>query len=191
MTSMRDHAQHWPPRYSGRLFEVRVGEIPGDEFGRTFEYLFRPPGVRMLVVDDQERLLLTREYRDDIGAFDIRVPGGKVVDTIEAANGLDETSLPSLVTGAADRELREEAGLTCSSWTTLHCAPAGSSIQWDLWFVRGHDPQALPGGAEPEPGEIIQPFWVPLDEAQRLAIEGSVSEDRSAMAILRLIARLA
>lgn len=149
----------------------------------------RPPGVRLLIIRDDE-LLLTREYRLDLDAFDVRLPGGKVVDTMLEAEVLEHQDLEQAVVRAADRELREEVGMVCPRWSHFDVMRAGSSIEWDLWYLQGHDPEVLAAGAEPEAGEWIEPMWVPFETARSLCLSGEIREARSAIAIIRLLERL-
>lgn len=46
-----------------------------------FEKARRAPGVRLIIVKE-DKILLTREYRDEIKSFDYRLPGGKVFDKL-------------------------------------------------------------------------------------------------------------
>ena len=48
----------------------------------TFEKARRAPGVRLLIIK-KNKILITKEYRDEIGEFDYRLPGGKVFDKLE------------------------------------------------------------------------------------------------------------
>lgn len=67
--------------YSGSIFEIVRQEQPD---GRFFEIARRAPGVRLIITDkEQEKLLLTREFRQELQDWDYRLPGGKVFDTLE------------------------------------------------------------------------------------------------------------
>lgn len=42
---------------------------------KQFERARRAPGVRIVIEDDQKRILLNREYRYELDAYDWRLPG--------------------------------------------------------------------------------------------------------------------
>lgn len=66
--------------YRGKLFDII--QIPQPD-GRVFEVARRAPGVRVIVHDAKEqKVLLTREFRRELDAWDYRLPGGKVFDTL-------------------------------------------------------------------------------------------------------------
>src|SRR6185436_15963991 len=74
---------------------------------QTFEYVWRIDGTRTIVINSQDEILITREYRHELNGYDWRLPGGK----------LDYLAEP--VIQAASRELREETGITAKDWKYL------------------------------------------------------------------------
>src|SRR5688572_12208026 len=85
--------------FENRWVRVRLQSVrlPGD---RVYEYTLvdRPAqGVGVFLVDEQERLLLEREYRHGVAEVVWQVPGGLVDES--------EPALASI-----QRELREETG---------------------------------------------------------------------------------
>ena len=68
--------------YSGKIFEViqKPVRIAGKEI--MFEKVRRSPGVRLLIIN-QNKILITKEYREEHGNFDYRLPGGKVFDSLQ------------------------------------------------------------------------------------------------------------
>lgn len=61
----------WQTVFTGNLFTVEQND-------RGWEKVARAPGVR-LILDDQKagKILLTREFRRELGDYDYRLPGGK------------------------------------------------------------------------------------------------------------------
>ena len=43
----------------------------------------RPPGIRALIVNENEQILLSKEFRYELNDWDFRLPGGKVFDSLE------------------------------------------------------------------------------------------------------------
>src|SRR5262245_50284096 len=67
----------------GRIFRLitqRMRLSDGSEL--DFEFAERAPGVRVLLTDGKN-ILLTKEWRVEIHAWDYRLPGGKVVDSLK------------------------------------------------------------------------------------------------------------
>src|ERR1035437_4570891 len=78
-------------RYKGKIFEV-VSE-PVEIDGKTFEFekVRRSPGVRLIIGDGQDNILLTREFRRELSRFDYRLPGGKVFDSLDEFNNFRQS----------------------------------------------------------------------------------------------------
>lgn len=93
--------------YEGRVISLRVDEIalPG---GRTAvrEVVLHPGAVVIAAIDADGQVLLVNQYRHAIGAWLLELPAG----------GLEPGEEPL---GAAQRELREEVGMTAGRWTAL------------------------------------------------------------------------
>lgn len=43
----------------------------------------RPPGVRAIIINENNQILLSKEFRYELNTFDYRLPGGKVFDSIK------------------------------------------------------------------------------------------------------------
>jgi hypothetical protein len=39
--------------------------------------------VRIIIQNEEKKILLTKEFRYELDAYDWRLPGGKVVDTLD------------------------------------------------------------------------------------------------------------
>ena len=71
----------WEEKFKGTIWQVVQQQRPD---GRLFELAKRSPGVRVLITDG-DKILLNKERRHELdGGFDLRLPGGKVYDDIEA-----------------------------------------------------------------------------------------------------------
>lgn len=97
--------------YKGRLFEVVEQEQPN---GKIYEKARRAPGVRLIIFDSSsERVLLTREWRQELQGWDYRLPGGKVFDTLEEYDAFRNSDRDIEIVAAekAQAEALEEAGI--------------------------------------------------------------------------------
>jgi hypothetical protein len=71
--------------FSGKIGEVVHVEQPD---GRVFEKFRRPPGVRLVIVSPDKKLLITKEFRSETSNYDLRLPGGKVCDSLDEYHSL-------------------------------------------------------------------------------------------------------
>ena len=183
--------------YRGRLFRVTSEDVTlSGGLPRTFERVERPPGVRILAADSS-RILLTKEWRDETGGWDHRLPGGKVFDSLE--DYLAAQSDPSFDTErsakiAAQRELEEETSVrrVPNDFRLLHHSVCGATLVWDLYYftVRLLDVDTLPGFIHSHEGERIQPGFFSHAEAYDLCLAGNVHEDRTMAVLLRYLLQL-
>lgn len=175
--------------FSGRISAIVEREVRlPDGKVRTFEYAERPPGVRILVRAGGQ-FLVTSEWRDERGGFDIRIPGGKVFDTFAAY--APHRSSPSLGEAAADaaiRELREETGIlaNASDLRFIKATECGATVLWQLYYyLVDIAPHALTPLIQTHEGELIEPRWITPGELFRHCMKGEVTEDRTAAVIFQ------
>lgn len=90
-----------------RLFELRREHLAADdgESRREAMVLEAPPWVNVIALDEEERVLLVRQWRFGIAAPTLEIPGGMVEGEAPRA--------------AAERELLEETGYRAARWTLL------------------------------------------------------------------------
>ena len=166
-------------KYSGKIIEV-VQFKNGD---RVFEKARRSPGVRALIVSG-ERILLSKEYRTEIGGFDFRLPGGKVFDRLEEYKQHISEDLISYAKEAVKKEVREEVGLLVNDPKLLKVSKAGATVEWDLYYFLISDFEVNKKGQELEDGEDISFSWYTLKEVEGICTRGRMQEDRSVGVVL-------
>lgn len=175
--------------FRGRVFEVAELDVLEKGFSKTFERVRRAPGTRVIVRNGSGDVLLTREWRHELGRADLRLPGGKVFDTLEEYQSLrvgDET-IQCAAAAAALRELREEAGIDAAAVTFVHRSVCGATVDWDLYYFLAEDWKVIDDGPTPEPGEDIVVTWMEAQATMTACLDGTVSEERSALVLLRLL----
>ena len=149
--------------------EDRVTQPDGS--AGTFATVEMNPGVAVLAIDDRGDVHLTRQYRYAIGADSVEVVSG----TVEAGEDTRH---------AAERELREEAGLTADTWIDLGSIDMDTSIlrcPVQLFLARG----LRQVGNDPDPAERITPISMPFTEAISMVHEGAVTHAPSCVLILK------
>lgn len=162
--------------FTGAIWDVRTDEveIAGQVVNR--DIMVHPGAVGVIAMDDDERVLLLRQYRHPVGAYLFEPPAGLLDDP-------EESPLT-----AARRELVEEAGLVARQWHHLvdfANSPGGSSETFRCFLAREVAPASggrqLTGEAE----EMDMPaVWVPLSQARDLVFAGALQNPTTVIGIL-------
>ncbi|KQM58653.1 NUDIX domain-containing protein [Agreia sp. Leaf210] len=140
--------------FEGAIWDVRreTFDYNGDQITR--EFVDHTGAVSVLAVDDEDRVLLIKQYRHPIRSREWEIPAG----LLDVA---DEDPLE-----AAKRELAEEVDLSADSWSVLSdyvTTPGGNNEAIRVYLARGvTDTDAF---AREDEEADIEKRWVPLDEA--------------------------
>lgn len=175
--------------YQGRMIEIVEQPMQLGEKTVTFEHARRAPGVRLIIPETNGTILLTREYRSYMNGYDFRLPGGKVLDSLKEYNTFlaSKADIMEEARKAAIKEAREEVGIIVSNLELFAVSKCGGSMEWDLYYfvVKSFTQveQAL------EHGEDITPAPTSRDEVKQMCLDGRIQEDRSALMLLRYLAR--
>lgn len=174
--------------YQGRMLEIVTQDMSDGDKTITFEWARRAPGIRLILVDTTRHvIILTKEHRYELGTDDYRLPGGKVFDSLKEYNTFLHSGENILTPAAkkAHEEAEEEAGIIVDELKHFHTSLCGATVQWDLlYFVseKWHrTTQKL------ELGEEIEVIEVPFAEAHKIALDGRMGEERSALILLRYL----
>lgn len=151
--------------HRGRVWDLvsETFDLPG--VGRlTREFIDHPGAVAVVALDEQERMLLIRQYRHPIGMHEWELPAGL----------LDVPGEPALVT--AQRELFEEADLRASEWHRLlamHNSPGGTSEHLTIFLARGmiEVPESQ-RHQRSEEEKVMLARWISLDEIVDAVLAG-------------------
>ncbi|MDT0166168.1 NUDIX hydrolase [Actinotalea sp. AC32] len=140
------------------------------------EYVRHPGAVAVLALDDDDRVLLLRQYRHAVGQELWEPPAGL----------LDVDGEP--MHDAAARELAEEADLVAARWWTLvdyRTTPGGSDEHVRVFLARDLTPVADADRHEREDEERdMEVRWVPLDEAVDAVLGGSLHNPSTVAGVL-------
>jgi len=157
--------------YEGRILNLRVDEIrtpAGVEAVR--EIVENGGAVAMVALDDQQRVVLVRQYRHAVRSLVVEVPAGKLDGAEDPLEG-------------AQRELREETGFRAGRFRrlgTFYPAPAWSTEFVYLYLAT----ELTPGPAQLEVDEAIELLHVSLAEAIAMIQSGAITDGKTMAALL-------
>ena len=140
--------------FAGHVWNIRqdVFVLDGDRITR--EYVDHTGAVAVLALDDEDRVLLIKQYRHPVRMRDWELPAGL----------LDISGESPLL--AAQREFAEEVDLVAGRWDLLSefmTSPGGSNEVLRVYLAR--DISAAPARFERTEEEAgIEVRWVALDE---------------------------
>lgn len=139
--------------HRGRIWDVVRESFTYGDGSITREVVDHPGAVAILALDDDDRMLLIRQYRHPVRQRDWEIPAGL----------LDLAGEPPLT--AAQRELGEEADLAATDWSVLAeflNSPGGSSETIRIYLARGLS--VLPAFERHDEEADIEVAWAPLDD---------------------------
>lgn len=180
---LEDESFAVPILHSSLPFEGAVWNVRREEFAYGDETLVRDfidhtGAVAVLALDDDDRVLLIKQYRHPVRVKEWEIPAGL----------LDAVGEHPLV--AAQRELAEETDLLASSWSLLsefYTSPGGSDEAIRIYLARGLT--AAPEAFERTGEEAdIELRWVPLDEVVAAVLARRVQNPILAMGVLTALA---
>jgi 8-oxo-dGTP pyrophosphatase MutT (NUDIX family) len=163
-------------RFVGQRWDVVSDEVRLDH-GEVVvrDYLVHPGAVGIIAIDDDDNVLLIRQYRHPVGYFLWEPPAGL----------MDAAGESALAT--AQRELYEEAGYQAADWHVLadwFNSPGGSSEGFRCFLAR--DVAEVEGGRPVRSAEETElPMrWVPLRSAVDLVLAGRIQNPTAVTGLL-------
>jgi ADP-ribose pyrophosphatase len=165
----------------GRILEFRVDEVETPDGHRSKRELAgHPGGVAILAIDDEERVLLVRQWRHAIGRALLEIPAG-TLDRGDAGDIEDHA-------GAAARELEEETGYRAATWRYLgsfYTAPGFTNELMHLYLATGLT-AAHADRLGPDEDERLELQAIPLADAVAMAERGEIADAKSIVGLLRV-----
>lgn len=164
--------------YAGIVWDIRrdvfeYGDaVPVETITR--EYVDHTGAVAILALDDQDRVLLIRQYRHAIGTREWEIPAGL----------LDIDGEPPVI--GAQRELAEEADVVAREWNLLsdfYSTPGGSNEAIRIYLARGLSESDARFERTDEESDI-EKRWVPLDEVVAAVLGRTVGNSILSIAVL-------
>ena len=164
--------------HEGRVISLELDTVAMPGGGESVREIVRHPGaVAVVAVDDEDRVVLVRQYRHPFGEHLWELPAG-----LRDADGE-----PPLET--AKRELAEEALLSAARWsllTTSYNSPGFCDEMVLVYLAEELSDVERPEGFVVEHEELDMTVErVPLDDAVQRVFDGDI---RNASAVIGLLA---
>jgi 8-oxo-dGDP phosphatase len=121
-----------------------------------------PDWVQVAAFDDEDRVLLVRQYRHGSGEITLELPAGRI----------DPEDRDAAAAGA--RELFEETGCEATSITLLSVHWANPATQSNRIHTVLAEGVRQTGEPKHDPTEEVEAVWLPIDEAVGMAMRGEL-----------------
>lgn len=163
--------------FDGMVWDVRRDEVDlGDGQTVTREVIAHTGAVGVIVLDDEDRVLLLRQYRHPARSYLWEPPAGLL--DVPGEDAWD----------AARRELMEEAHLRAEHWWTLadfYLTPGASEESFRCYLARDVSEVAHEERHEGDGEERDMPTaWLPLDQARDLVLAGRLHNPSAVVGVL-------
>ncbi len=173
---MGEEILHGEYLYRGKILSLKVNEVRLSNKSIAIREIVEHPGAAVIVaLDDQQRVLMVRQYRSAAGKELLEIPAGT----------LNSGEDPAL---CATRELKEETGYHAAQWEPLgylYPSPGFSTEKMFLYYAR----QLTQAAASPEEDEEITVEWVPLAQAMDMIESGEILDAKTIIGIYRAFKR--
>jgi len=126
----------------------------------------------VVALDGQDRVALVGQHRYTFEAWSWEIPEGGVPSGESALAG-------------AQRELREETGLSAATWREIARVDLSNSVT-DERAVLFLATDLTHGVATPDASEALEVRWVSLDDAVAMTLDGRITDAMSVIALQRL-----
>jgi 8-oxo-dGTP pyrophosphatase MutT (NUDIX family) len=163
--------------YRGHVISVRTDQLRmSDGAVKTREIVEHDGAVVIVALDDDDQVVMVRQYRHPVAAFLDELPAGL----------LDVDGESALV--AAQRELFEEAALRAERWhvlVDLYSSPGFSTEAIRIYLARGlSDVEPAQRYTASDEELLLTVSRVPLDDAVTRALSGSITNAAAVAGIL-------
>ncbi len=158
--------------FKGNVISLTLDEIELQNGNQSLrEVVHHNGGACVVAVNDNCEIALVRQYRYAVGKVLTEIPAGKIEIGEDPLN-------------TAARELEEEAGVTAKKIVPFGqvlptCAYCTEIIYIYLATGLSQTQQNL------DPDEFVDVFWLPLEKAAEMVMNGEIDDSKSAVGILK------
>ncbi|WP_310393229.1 NUDIX hydrolase [Hymenobacter sp.] len=160
-------------KYHNPWISVREDQVlnPGGGRGIYGVVSMKNKALGIVPVDAEGNTWLVGQYRYPLNEYSWEIPMG---------GGLLELD----ILASAQRELKEETGLTAARWTRIARLHTSNSVTDEEGFVFLAE-DLTPGNVEPEETEDLRLWKLPLAEAVRLVMADRITDGMSVAGLLK------
>ena len=166
--------------HRGRYLEVRLETTERADGSRHERDVVRHPGaVAIVAIDEADRILLVRQWRQPAGRSLLEIPAG-TLDRDPVTGAIEDPEL------ASRRELEEETGYRADRWEKLGSfwtAPGFASELMHLYRATGLV-AAGHGRLTPDADEALELVRLPLVDALAAVDRGDLHDAKTLIGIL-------
>ena len=160
--------------YSGRIIDARVDTVLMPDGSRiTRELVHHPGAVAIVPIDDDDNVLMVRQYRYAAGQSLLEIPAG----VLEDGESPDDT---------AQRELQEEVGFASRNLRALgglYSSPGFCDEFLYMYIARDLVASSLPGDDD----EDISVERIPISRIDRLIRVGEIQDAKTVAGLLMAV----
>ena len=159
-------------KFDGKVVKLFVDQVELENGEKTFrEVIKHPGGVCILPLDEDNNVLMVRQFRYPSHKVLLEIPAGKM----EYGEDHRECGL---------RELKEETGCTCDEFTylgNLIPTPAYDTEVIHMYLARGlHS-----GEQKLDEDEFLDVEKIPLDKAVEMVMNNEIADAKTQIALLK------
>jgi ADP-ribose pyrophosphatase len=157
--------------YSGNIIDVELYTVTLPDGRQATRDIVKHPGASAVIaLNENDELYMVRQYRKPIEAVSLEIPAGK----------LDEGEDPII---CAERELKEETGLTAKSikhLISIHSTPGFSDEILHLYVATG----LSEGESCSDEDEFIDSEKYHVSELLQMVMRGEITDAKSIIGIM-------
>lgn len=159
--------------FDGRVVKLRVDtvELPDGKI-QTREVISHPGGVGIIAIDEDNNVLMVKQFRTGAKKVVLEIPAGKL------EYGEDPKE-------CGKRELSEETGFVANEFLHLakfYVTPAYCEEIINIYFARN----LVPSKQHLDDGEFLDVLKVPFDELYKMVINNEIQDGKTIIAVLKL-----
>ena len=158
--------------YEGVIVNVRMDKaklLDGRITNR--EVVEHPGGVAVFAMDQEDKVIMVRQFRYPMGEVVLELPAGK----LEPGEDPRDSGL---------RELEEETGLQAQTFLSMGCSYSSPGILAEkihLYFAK----DLVQGPVHPDDGEFLEVVRIPYDQLMDMVAQGEIKDGKTLAGILK------
>jgi len=160
--------------YENRWISIDEHQVINPSGGRGIygKVHYQNKAIGIIPVDSENNTWLVGQWRYPLDEWSWEIP--------EGGSPMSDDPLMS-----AQRELKEETGLTAGKWSMIQHTHLSNSVSDEEGFIFLAE-DLTEGHAEPEETEDLVVKKVPLKEAIEMVVDGRITDSLSVMGLLKL-----